>query len=132
MKTIILKLIIGCCVLNVFPLHADMSEMIEIMAAELQQKSLTAVSKKNNVETYSVTYKTATDGSIMHFGIWTDCIIGTVVANASNVGLQAIMLSDGSIYDQSSKFQKKKDCFVNEYSWGKVTSWDHKQSIESK
>ena len=64
------------------------------------------------METHVVKYAMAADGSIMHFGIWTDCIIGTVVANARIIGQQAIMFPDGTIYDISTDYSKKKDHFI--------------------
>ena len=80
-------------------------------------------------ETHKVKYGKAKDGSIMHSGIWNDYIIFTVVNNAPNIGMQVIMLRDGKILDISKKFIKENDHFVNEYSWGKVISWDNKQII---
>ena len=84
-----------------------------------------------STETYNVRYAVAEDGSVMHIAIWSDCVIGTVVAKAQNVGLQIITLLDGSRFT-STNCSQKKGYFVHKYAWGKVTSWDNKQIIEIK
>ena len=91
-----------------------------------------ALQAKQTAETHDVRYATAADGSHMHFGIWTDCIIGTIVGNSPDIGHQGIMFPDGTFYDQSNRYRKKSGHFINEYSWGRVISWDHKQVIEYK
>ncbi len=131
MKNILSILIFTCLVFGASSLQADMAELADIMKTELQLRNVTA-STKNKVETYIVKYQTAADGSHMHFGIWTDCVIGTVVGNAHNIGSQMIMFADGTIFDCSSDYSRKKDHFINKYPWGKVTSWDYKQEIERK
>lgn len=130
MKNLFIFLILSCSLCGT-TLQADMSELAEIMREEMQQMSFVS-SEKNSVETYVIKYATAADGSHMHFGIWIDCIIGTIVGNGPNIGAQMIMLPDGSVYDCSTDYSRKKDYFVNKYPWGKVTSWDYKQEIQRK
>jgi len=131
-KRILICLISFCGVLSSFRVQADVDEMLEVMSKELEQRSFKFSKAAKKSETYAIKYGVAEDGSLMHVGIWSDCVIGTVVGNAPNIGLQIIMLTNGSIFDQSANYTKKKDYFVNKYSWGKVTSWDSKQVIEWK
>lgn len=131
MKKLLTIFMFTCGFLSTFSLRANIAEMEEIMRLELQKMSVNASTSKKS-ETYVVKYLTASDGSYMHFGIWSDCIIGTVVANAPNVGNQLIMLPSGAALDGSSDYSKKSDHFINKYPWGKVSSWDYKQVIERK
>lgn len=82
------------------------------------------------VETNVIKYVTLNDGAIMHVGIWNDCVISTVIANAPDIGSQMIVLNNDIVYDHSTNFSERKDHFIHQYSWGRVISWNHKQAIE--
>lgn len=131
MKKVIIGIfvLIGICSMS---LKADVEDMVEMMKAEISQHSFGLVEKGKSVETHFVKYAVATDGSLMHFGVWTDCIIGTVVANANNIGTQMIMLPSGDIIDGSTDYSVHSKYFVNKYSWGKIYSYENKQVIERK
>ena len=113
-------------------LKADMEEMAELMRTEIKQTSLNEMHRSKTVETHFVKYLIASDGSIMHFGIWSDCLVGTVVGNANNIGSQLIMLNNGDVLDASNDYSVHGRYFVNKYWWGKVYSYDNKQIIERK
>jgi len=127
MKKILMCLFLISGILNILPLQADLAD---IMAEELRQRSFEFSNSDKKAETHLIKYAVAKDGSLMHFGIWSDCIIGTVVGSANNIGAQMITLSNGVMFDQSANYKVNGDHFVNKYSWGKITSWDHKQVIE--
>ena len=129
MKKIILGALLAFLICGK-PLHADLNDMVTVLSNELEQRSFKCHAKGSSVETYSIKYITPADGSLMHVGIWSDCVIGTVIGNAPNIGAQVIMYNNGVIFDHSNNFSSKKDHFSHKYSWGKVSSWDYKQVIE--
>ena len=67
----------------------------------------------------------------MHIGIWSDCIIATVISGGADTGLQLINVN-GAPFDSSIDYKKKSDHFTHKYSWGEVVSYDNKQIIKRK
>jgi hypothetical protein len=111
---------------------ANIDFMKDFMQKEVNARSVASAATAPSVETHCIKYATAEDGSHMHFGIWSDCIIGTVIGNAPNIGTQVIMWNNGVIFDVSTRYSKHTKYFTNKYNWGHITSYDYKQVIKNK
>lgn len=114
------------------PLQAiEIDEITSLIQKEIEGRTFLNYSSHHQTETYVVRYETVC-GYLVHVGIWTDCIVCTVISDGMDTGLQVITLLDGTRFDSSRDYKKKSDHFTHKYSWGEVVSYDGKQILKRK
>lgn len=114
------------------PLQCDIDELVSVMSSELKERSFDVHRGVAKAQTNIIRYIVSDTGALIHVGVWSDCVIGTVMDNAPDVGTQVILHNSGALIDYSTLFSAKKKEFTHYYPWGKIVSSDTKQVIIRK